>query len=162
MHQGNEPCDEKCHCWNRGFCEKYCVCNPALCKKKPFSYCTCTSGCGSVRCPCSNAGRECDPEKCRNCCSESDGQVKRIECQNKSCQLKAFKKTAIARSNVAGWGLFALERISKFELIQEYTGEIIDFDQSEQRDKWNNVEEITYIFELNDNVTFLSNFFSLA
>jgi [histone H3]-lysine27 N-trimethyltransferase EZH2 len=147
MHPANEACDEKCHCWERGFCEKFCVCNPDLCKKNYF-FCNCTSECRTFQCPCFNAGRECDPDKCKKCTDENPLN----KCVNKSCRLKKYSKTAIARSIIAGWGLFALENIKKDDLIQEYTGEIIDTHQLEERDMWNNVEEITYIFDLNDQV----------
>ena len=42
----------------------------------------------------------------------------------------------------------------------EYVGEIIDIEEAEERDKWNQIEMITYLFRLNETVKKL-NFFLL-
>lgn len=132
------------------------MCDPGC--EKIFSYCTCTSNCKTLQCPCIVAGRECDPEMCLNCkdqpfINKDNFYTKLNNCINKSCRLKIFKKTAISESNVEGWGLFALEKINKNELIDEYTGELVDGAQLEIRQKRNTIEGNMYLFEINDNVT---------
>lgn len=67
FHKGNEPCSTfNCHCFERGFCEKYCACNKELCKLR-FKGCICESGnCLIMTCPCFAAGRECDGDLCKS------------------------------------------------------------------------------------------------
>ena len=67
-------------------------------------------------------------------------------------QRKLFANCAIAKSNIEGWGLFARKNIKKGDLILEYIGEIIDHEETSERDKWNEIEKITYVFTLNSNV----------
>lgn len=67
-------------------------------------------------------------------------------------QRKLFKRLAIGKSNIAGWGLYNLEDIKKGDFIMEYVGEIIDDDEALERDKWNCIEKITYMFTLNNSV----------
>ncbi|KAL2661927.1 hypothetical protein AAZV13_02G010900 [Glycine max] len=60
-------CGKECTCINGGTCcEKYCGCSKS-CKNR-FRGCHCAkSQCRSRQCPCFAAGRECDPDVCRNC-----------------------------------------------------------------------------------------------
>jgi len=37
-------------------------------------------------------------------------------------------------------------------LVLEYIGEIIEHEETSERDKWNEIEKITYVFTLNSNV----------
>jgi hypothetical protein len=156
LHQGNETCDSNCNCFERGFCEKYCVCNKDLCKII-FNYCKCKGPCVSSICPCYARGSECDPEKCCNCTSSPSTKEKfyteENTCWNRSCRMKITKRTALGISKVAGWGLFALEDIKKDQLIQEYIGELIDEEESNIRHLWNKIEKLTYLFLLNEEVS---------
>ena len=74
-------------------------------------------------------------------------------------QRKNFKRVATANSTLEGYGLFALENINKGDFIMEYVGEIIDIEEAEERDKWNQIEMITYLFRLNETVKKLNFFF---
>ncbi|PKA55821.1 Histone-lysine N-methyltransferase EZ3 [Apostasia shenzhenica] len=60
-------CGKQCTCMENGTCcEKYCGCSKS-CKNR-FRGCHCAkSQCRSRQCPCFAAGRECDPDVCRNC-----------------------------------------------------------------------------------------------
>ncbi|RZC45690.1 hypothetical protein C5167_038651 [Papaver somniferum] len=60
-------CGKQCTCHLGGTCcEKYCGCSKT-CKNR-FRGCHCAkSQCRSRQCPCFAAGRECDPDVCRNC-----------------------------------------------------------------------------------------------
>lgn len=81
---------------------------------------------------------------------ENKKSNKLIECKNGMIQKKMFSKCAIGISNVSGWGLFSRENIKKGDFIMEYIGEIVEEDETKERDKWNGIEEITYIFTLNN------------
>jgi SET domain-containing protein len=70
-----------------------------------------------------------------------------------------MKKTVISESNIAGWGLFALERIRKGEFIAEYVGEvskiiikIITQEEADRREIINEMDKSTYMFNLNNEV----------
>ena len=76
-------------------------------------------------------------------------------------QKRMFSKCALGISHISGWGLFARENINKGDFIMEYIGEIVEEDETKERDKWNCIEEITYIFTLNNLVKKIFNLFSL-
>ncbi|KAK9067720.1 hypothetical protein SSX86_011831 [Deinandra increscens subsp. villosa] len=65
--QCNSVCGKHCSCLkNSTFCEKYCGCSKS-CKNR-FRGCQCVkTQCKGQQCPCFAAGRECDPDICRNC-----------------------------------------------------------------------------------------------
>ena len=146
-HFGNEPCDENCICSERGYCEKFCKCNKALCK---FSHsgCHCTKGdCCSNHCSCYVNARECDPILCKNCnkCGS--------KCKNKQLLQNIQAKIIVGISKIAGWGLFANEDIKKDALIGEYKGELINEDITNKRDRFKMYENSTYMFTLDDEFT---------
>ncbi|WRX08326.1 SET domain - like 2 [Theobroma cacao] len=106
-------CGKQCPCLHNGTCcEKYCGCSKS-CKNR-FRGCHCAkSQCRSRQCPCFAAGRECDPDVCRNCwvsCGggslgeppkRGDGQ-----CGNMRLLLRQQQRILLAKSDVAGWGAF--------------------------------------------------------
>jgi len=67
-------------------------------------------------------------------------------------QRRLYSNCAIGKSDIEGWGLFARDDIKKGDLILEYIGEIIEHEETSERDKWNEIEKITYVFTLNSNV----------
>ncbi|KAF5958775.1 hypothetical protein HYC85_006000 [Camellia sinensis] len=107
-------CGKQCSCLLNGTCcEKYCGC-PKICKNR-FRGCHCAkSQCRSRQCPCFAAGRECDPDVCRNCwVSCGDGTLgvpsqrgDNYECRNMKLLLKQQQKVLLGRSDVSGWGAF--------------------------------------------------------
>ena len=61
----------------------------------------------------------------------------------------ALPKIARRRSKVHGYGVFALEPISKNTRIIDYAGELIRNDQSEAREECYLAEECIWIFRVN-------------
>ena len=146
-HYGNEACDDKCICSERGYCEKFCKCNKSLCK---FSHngCHCFKGdCCSNHCACYINARECDPILCKNC--NKNGS----KCKNKQLFQDIQAKIIVGISKIAGWGLFANEDIKKDALIGEYKGELINEDITNKRDRFKIYENSTYMFTLDDEYT---------
>ena len=146
-HFGNEPCDEKCICSERGYCEKFCKCNKLLCK---FSHngCHCFKGdCCSNHCACYINARECDPILCKNCNKAGS------KCKNRQLFQNIQAKIIVGVSKIAGWGLFANEDIKKDALIGEYKGELINEDITNKRDRFKIYENSTYMFTLDDEYT---------
>ena len=146
-HFGNEPCDDKCICSDRGYCEKFCKCNKLLCK---FSHngCHCFKGdCCSNHCACYINARECDPVLCKNCNKVGS------KCKNKQLFHNIQAKIIVGISKIAGWGLFANEDIKKDALIGEYKGELINEDITNKRDRFKIYENSTYMFTLDDEYT---------
>ena len=149
VHFGNEICDERCPCSKRGYCEIYCKCNQILCK---FAYhgCHCSKGdCTTNHCPCYINGRECNPQRCKNC----NILYNNDRCKNMQLQLDFESKLIVGISDIAGWGLFANEDIKKDNLIGEYKGELINDDIVNKRDRFKEYERSTYMFKLDDEYT---------
>ena len=150
IHFGNEVCDDKCLCAKRGYCEVYCRCNQLLCKSA-FRGCHCFKGdCSSNHCPCFIYGRECIPQRCKNCNVQNSEEVR---CKNLKLQMDYESKLIVGVSPIAGWGLFANEFIKKDCLIGEYKGELITDDIVNKRDKFREYESCTYMFKLDDEYT---------
>ncbi|KAL2598792.1 hypothetical protein AAZV13_10G011800 [Glycine max] len=119
-------CGKECTCVNGGTCcEKYCGCSKS-CKNR-FRGCHCAkSQCRSRQCPCFAAGRECDPDVCRNCwVSCGDGSLgeppRRGEgqCGNMRLLLRQQQRILLSKSDVAGWGAFlkVINKINRFVLF---------------------------------------------
>ncbi|CAN1308389.1 Histone-lysine N-methyltransferase EZ1 [Linum perenne] len=127
---GCQPtCGTQCPCLKNGTCcEKYCGCSKS-CKNR-FRGCHCAkSQCRSRLCPCFAAGRECDPDVCRNCwVSCGDGSLgeppKRGDgqCGNMRLLLRQQQRIVLAESDVAGWGAFL-----KFVLDANRKGDKLKF-----------------------------------
>ena len=150
IHFGNEICDDKCLCSKRGFCEVFCRCNKILCKSA-YHGCHCFKGdCTSNHCPCFINGRECNPQRCKNCNIQ---KFEEIRCKNLKLQMDFESKLIVGISPIAGWGLFSNEYIKKDSLIGEYKGELITDDIVNKRDKFREYENCTYMFKLDDEYT---------
>jgi hypothetical protein len=121
-HKGNEECNkDNCECFARGFCEKYCACNKDICKLYRRG-CACKSECLRQSCPCLAAGIECDKDKCKGCFHEET----KARCKNRYYfETSNVKNLGVGISDIAGWGIFALENIKKGDFICEYTGEVV-------------------------------------
>ncbi|CAI8615194.1 unnamed protein product [Vicia faba] len=149
-------CGKKCSCVdNEVCCEKYCGCSK-LCEKR-FGGCYCDKGqCKTRKCPCFAAGRECDPDVCRNCwVSCGDNLLKESshhgesQCENMIFLLKKKQKVLLARSDVNGWGVFLKNSVNKDEFIGEYTGEILTNEEADERGKVYDKANFSYLFNLN-------------
>ncbi|KAM7507114.1 hypothetical protein LguiA_017567 [Lonicera macranthoides] len=151
-------CGKECPCLVSGTCcEKYCGC-PRSCKNR-FRGCHCAkSQCRSRQCPCFAAGRECDPDVCRNCwISCGDGTLgvpwqrgDNNGCRNMKLLLKQQQRVLLGRSDVSGWGAFLKNSVSKHEYLGEYTGELISHREADKRGKIYDRENSSFLFNLND------------
>ncbi|XP_061338396.1 histone-lysine N-methyltransferase EZA1-like isoform X4 [Gastrolobium bilobum] len=155
---GCQPmCGKECPCVNGGTCcEKYCGCSKS-CKNR-FRGCHCAkSQCRSRQCPCFAAGRECDPDVCRNCwVSCGDGSLgeppRRGEgqCGNMRLLLRQQQRILLAKSDVAGWGAFLKNPVNKNDYLGEYTGELISHREADKRGKIYDRANSSFLFDLND------------
>lgn len=151
-------CGKQCPCLESGTCcEKYCGCSKG-CKNR-FRGCHCAkSQCRSRQCPCFAAGRECDPDVCRNCwvgCGDGTlgGPPPRgdnYECRNMKLLLKQQQRVLLGRSDVSGWGAFLKNSVNKHDYLGEYTGELISHREADKRGKIYDRENSSFLFNLND------------
>ncbi|XP_058199025.1 histone-lysine N-methyltransferase EZA1 isoform X3 [Rhododendron vialii] len=150
-------CGKQCPCLHNGnCCEKYCGCSKS-CKNR-FRGCHCAkSQCRSRQCPCFAAGRECDPDVCRNCwVSCGDGSLgeppKRGDgqCGNMRLLLRQQQRILLAKSEVAGWGAFLKNPVNKNDYLGEYTGELISHREADKRGKIYDRANSSFLFDLND------------
>ncbi|XP_076905477.1 histone-lysine N-methyltransferase EZA1-like isoform X1 [Bidens hawaiensis] len=150
-------CGKECPCLdNATCCEKYCGCSKS-CKNR-FRGCHCAkSQCRSRQCPCFAAGRECDPDVCRNCwmsCGDgSSGEPPRKgegHCGNMRLLLRQQQRILLAKSNVAGWGAFLKNSVNKNDYLGEYTGELISHREADKRGKIYDRANSSFLFDLND------------
>ncbi|KAG4396809.1 hypothetical protein AAZX31_10G012700 [Glycine max] len=150
-------CGKECTCVNGGTCcEKYCGCSKS-CKNR-FRGCHCAkSQCRSRQCPCFAAGRECDPDVCRNCwVSCGDGSLgeppRRGEgqCGNMRLLLRQQQRILLSKSDVAGWGAFLKNPVNKNDYLGEYTGELISHREADKRGKIYDRANSSFLFDLND------------
>ncbi|KAG2330909.1 hypothetical protein Bca52824_002089 [Brassica carinata] len=150
-------CGKECPCLtNETCCEKYCGCSKS-CKNR-FRGCHCAkSQCRSRQCPCFAAGRECDPDVCRNCwvsCGDGSlGEAPRRgegQCGNMRLLLRQQQRILLGKSDVAGWGAFLKNSVSKNEYLGEYTGELISHREADKRGKIYDRANSSFLFDLND------------
>ncbi|KAL4286672.1 hypothetical protein HN51_054437 [Arachis hypogaea] len=150
-------CGKQCPCANVGnCCEKYCGCSKS-CKNR-FRGCHCAkSQCRSRQCPCFAAGRECDPDVCRNCwvsCGDGSlGEPPRRgdgQCGNMRLLLRQQQRILLAKSDIAGWGAFLKNPVNKNDYLGEYTGELISHREADKRGKIYDRANSSFLFDLND------------
>ncbi|XP_057966698.1 histone-lysine N-methyltransferase EZA1 isoform X2 [Malania oleifera] len=150
-------CGKQCPCLHNGTCcEKYCGCSKS-CKNR-FRGCHCAkSQCRSRQCPCFAAGRECDPDVCRNCwvsCGDGSlGEPPRRgdgQCGNMRLLLRQQQNILLAKSDVAGWGAFIKKPVNKNDYLGEYTGELISHREADKRGKIYDRANSSFLFDLND------------
>ncbi|KAH0728222.1 hypothetical protein KY284_004087 [Solanum tuberosum] len=155
---GCQPmCGKHCPCLQNGTCcEKYCGCSKS-CKNR-FRGCHCAkSQCRSRQCPCFAAGRECDPDVCRNCwvsCGDGSlGEPPRQgegQCGNMRLLLRQQQRILLSNSDVAGWGAFLKNPVYKNDYLGEYTGELISHREADKRGKIYDRANSSFLFDLND------------
>ena len=64
----------------------------------------------------------------------------------------------MSHSKISGWGLFCMNATPKGSLIMEYVGEILDDNEALERETWNDIENVTYMFNVNEEVITLNIF----
>ncbi|XP_057718097.1 histone-lysine N-methyltransferase EZA1-like isoform X3 [Arachis stenosperma] len=150
-------CGKDCPCQtNETCCEKYCGCSD-ICKNR-YRGCHCAkSQCRSRQCPCFAAGRECDPDVCRNCwvsCGGGSlGEPPRRgdgHCGNMRMLLRQRQRILLAKSSLVGWGAFIKNSVNKNDYLGEYTGELISHKEADKRGKIYDRENSSFLFNLND------------
>ncbi|KAE9398446.1 SET domain-containing protein [Gymnopus androsaceus JB14] len=151
-HQGACDATANCACFKNGaHCERSCRCDLKNCRRR-WPGCNCvrtrTLGrpCGTDRCSCFRAHRECDPELCGKC--EARDQFNDTGCLNVSIQ-REYRKSTETKSGSWGLGLFLLEPAEPGELITEYLGELIYELTTESRDDVSTHRRRNYLFDLN-------------
>lgn len=71
------------------------------------------------------------------------------ECCNRVVQkLRSIPLCVFRTGDAKGWGVKAVTEIKKNSFVCEYTGEVIMFDEAEQRGARDNAKGLTYIFDL--------------
>jgi [histone H3]-lysine27 N-trimethyltransferase EZH2 len=68
-------------------------------------------------------------------------------------QLRQKQNVKVAPSDVAGWGVFAVNPIEKDEFISEYVGEIISNKEAERRGVVYDMINHNFMFQLTDELT---------
>lgn len=158
-HEGS--CENaKCRCFTEKItCEKTCSC-PKNCSRR-YQGCSCQRT-GRIcwhsnKCDCFRLGRECDPDLCETCGADEvlnpirrrETDVMRGRCSNTQIQRNIPKRTLLGHSGVAGFGLYAGERIRKNDYIGEYKGEILSKDEADRRGSIYHYRSTNYLFKLN-------------
>ncbi|KAL0703146.1 hypothetical protein Bca4012_069571 [Brassica carinata] len=117
---------------------------------KQYTPCTCEPVCGD-QCPCLTSGNVC--EKYCGCGDGSLGEASQpIQCMNMKFLLKKHKKILLAMSDVHGWGAFTRHSLKKNEFLGEYTGELVSYEEAEERGRAERKNGFSYLFTLNDKI----------
>lgn len=139
-----EPCSEAtCPCVQKGqWCTKHCVYSSG--SRNFFRGCACKAGqCRTNACSCYAAGRECDPDLCKNCQDPTCSS-----CKNNSITLRKHTHLLLAPSTVAGWGVYNRYSLKKGDFIQEYVGEAMSQHEAERRGRIYDKINMSYLFNL--------------
>lgn len=150
------PCTAECPCvGDTNFCEKYCGCDARHCGNR-FPGCPCKCGmtmgrrCSSRQCPCMAAGRECDPDLCKECRPTLDGSHREgWQCNNFRLRLGQKKRVLMGLSGIQGWGAYVREPAAKDEFVGEYCGELVNHDEADRRGMVYDKDDNSYLFNLN-------------
>ncbi len=147
----SEQCSEEtCSCiQNRFFCTKACIWGVS--SRNFFRGCNCVSKCNAKSCPCLASNRECDPDLCRRCGACSDPPNKAAteqSCRNDNVGMRRHVHLLLAKSQVAGWGLYTKHPLKKGDYVHEYLGELIPQNEAERRGKIYDDRNQTYIFDM--------------
>jgi histone-lysine N-methyltransferase EZH2 len=64
--------------------------------------------------------------------------------------LRQQQRILLGKSDVAGWGAFLKNSVSKNEYLGEYTGELISHHEADKRGKIYDRANSSFLFDLND------------
>ena len=127
----SEPCDdESCTCvQNNTFCTKACIWGPS--SRNYFRGCNCTGTCIARHCPCFASNRECDPDLCKRCSACPDPPNKPATeqtCRNDNIGMRRHVHLLVAKSKIAGWGLFTKFGLKKGDYVHEVSFQMFAMD----------------------------------
>lgn len=152
QHKGSCHEASDCHCYKEAHhCSRNCRCSLDC----PIRWKGCKCGtrkkssghCGTEKCPCWAAARECDPELCVKC--DARGRHKKKKCLNNDIQKGRFQPIKIAKG-LYGSGAYAQCALPKGVFIGEYVGELISKEGTALTtiDVLCNHLDLNYIFDL--------------
>ncbi|XP_020538356.1 histone-lysine N-methyltransferase EZA1 isoform X3 [Jatropha curcas] len=72
------------------------------------------------------------------------------QCGNMRLLLRQQQRILLAKSDVAGWGAFLKNPVSKNDYLGEYTGELISHREADKRGKIYDRANSSFLFDLND------------
>ncbi|KAF3568808.1 hypothetical protein DY000_02010842 [Brassica cretica] len=72
------------------------------------------------------------------------------QCGNMRLLLRQQQRILLGKSDVAGWGAFLKNSVSKNEYLGEYTGELISHREADKRGKIYDRANSSFLFDLND------------
>lgn len=112
----DEECsDDNCTCVKR---ELFCTlaCSWRGKSRNFFRGCDCRGACTGPQCTCVASKRECDPDLCKRCqtCTDPAGKLVTTQsCRNDSINMQRQRPVLIAKSQVAGFGLYTRDALEK-------------------------------------------------
>ncbi|PLW17535.1 hypothetical protein PCANC_08002 [Puccinia coronata f. sp. avenae] len=150
-HSG-ECSENHCDCYQLNtHCDRFCRCSESCTRRYPG--CSCIMFCDED-CECAKLNRECDPLicKCPACHTIPQSKAGTTSSSPNGCSnfliATRKKRTFVAPSKIAGFGLFAGETVSSGDLLGEYTGVFLRSDEIEMQIA-TSVATSSYLFDLN-------------
>eukprot|EP00737_Agarophyton_chilense_P001762 gb/GEZJ01001987.1/.p1 GENE.gb/GEZJ01001987.1/~~gb/GEZJ01001987.1/.p1 ORF type:complete len:800 (-),score=120.47 gb/GEZJ01001987.1/:1347-3536(-) len=129
---------------------------PPKCKNRHWG-CSCRSGyCNTNSCECFRDNRVCNPDFCTHC--EADIlphyiSVYERRCRNTELITARHKRTVAGKSNVHGFGLFALDYFDVGDLIGHYCGRTVHPEKVDFLLRASDAKKLTYAFDLTGRMT---------
>ena len=142
-----------------------------------FKGCTCRGQCKKRQCPCLAAGRECDPDLCKQCSATCEGTATPgTECFNMRLRMRQHMRVMMGKSTVQGWcctlsfeqsrgpnydrttplssnigwGAFLHGSAREDDFLGEYTGDLISQEEADRRGRIYDRMNNSYLFNLNE------------
>eukprot|EP00178_Gracilaria_changii_P022262 TRINITY_DN65_c0_g2_i2.p1 TRINITY_DN65_c0_g2~~TRINITY_DN65_c0_g2_i2.p1 ORF type:complete len:731 (-),score=136.54 TRINITY_DN65_c0_g2_i2:2153-4345(-) len=126
------------------------------CKNRVWG-CSCRSGhCNTNSCECFRNNRACNPDFCNQCDANILPQyisVYERRCRNTDLITARHKRTVAGKSEVHGFGLFALDRFNEGDLIGHYCGRTVDSEKVDFMLRASDAKKLTYAFNLTCKMT---------
>ncbi|KAI0567178.1 SET domain containing protein [Gracilaria domingensis] len=126
------------------------------CKNRHWG-CSCRSGhCNTNSCECFKSNRVCNPDFCHHCEADILPQYVSVyerRCRNTELITARHKRTVAGKSNVHGFGLFALDHFNDGDLIGHYCGRTVDPEKVDFMLRASDAKKLTYAFNLTARMT---------
>lgn len=121
------------------------------CKNRHWG-CSCRSGyCNTDSCECYRENLVCNPDFCNHCEANVLPQfigVGERRCRNVDLITGRHKRTLVGKSDVHGFGLFALDHFEPGELIGHYAGRTVHAEKVDLVLRASDAKKLTYAFDL--------------